>query len=214
MNKTHKVVMLPTQKSKNVGDIVMRPSDRRLATINVLTVDDPQEAINQHIYAISDDKIKKGDWAIHPSKGVYQAIRDLDELSGSKKIVASTDANLFMYLEKFPGRYPLPLIHESFVKVFINAHNNGKPITEVDLEMEELPSFGNIPTSYIIKTRPDNTVIIRESKTYSIDDMEKAFLAGKDLEGYDWHMNEFHGASCECKPLKYTNFDEWIQDNL
>lgn len=60
----------------------------------------------------------------------------------------------------------------------------------------------------------DKSTITKCKESWSREEMEKAFNAGKELEGYDWHMNEFHGTSCKCTPLKYTNFNEWIEDNL
>lgn len=50
---------------------------------------------------------------------------------------------------------------------------------------------------YKIKTRPDNTVIVYQSKTYSRDEMEKAYR-----EGFKDGLNKVHRAS------------EWIEDNL
>ncbi len=223
--------MLPTQKSNNVGDIVMRPSDRRLATINVLTIDDPNrnEAINQHLYITSKDEIKDGDWCIREyypqTKGftrvVEQFFRDKADFGDSlsrEKIIASTDANLFMYLEKFPGRYPLPLIPESFTKVYVNKHNDGKPIVEVDVEMEKYgycgackaagmwhcahaDTCGNSQELWRIKTREDNTIIIHQSKKYSRDEVVKLF---------DKYLEDSNNP----KWSKYSGIYNWLEDNL
>lgn len=59
-NKTHKVLMLPTKKESNI----------RLGKIyNTLhyknNVFDKEFGVYQHLYIISDEEIKEGDWVIN-----------------------------------------------------------------------------------------------------------------------------------------------------
>jgi len=49
------------------------------------------------------------------------------------------------------------------------------------------------------------------SNGYSEEDVKEAFEAGIELINREWHMQEFHGPSCKCTPLKYQTFEEWIK---
>ena len=73
--KRAKVVMLPTNEKATVGSIVTRSSDNRMAIVNVLTKDDPQPCIHQHLYILSDEEIKEGDWVLYTkgNKEIAQA---------------------------------------------------------------------------------------------------------------------------------------------
>lgn len=46
---------------------------------------------------------------------------------------------------------------------------------------------------------------------YSVIDLEEAYSAGEEVTNYDWHMDEYHGTKCKCKPPKYENFGEYLK---
>lgn len=211
MKKTHKIIMLPTEK---VGKLWLRQSDSKLISENNLQHNSSTVKGCQHLYILSDEEITEGDW-ITDKYRVWQW-KDDSSLLGRKKIVATTDESL--KIGGGTGRredgisFPLPQIPESFIKDYIKAHNKGKPITEVDLETEEriwcpkCPKARDITCGRLdcvaerkmmIKTRPDNTVIIHQCKTYSKEDMEKAFDAGLNHES---------------NPKVFPNFSKWIQN--
>ena len=53
-------------------------------------------------------------------------------------------------------------------------------------------------------------------RSFSLEDLKKAFEAGDELVNQDWHEQEFCiGERCRCKgvKLKYSNFDEWVFQN-
>jgi len=52
-----------------------------------------------------------------------------------------------------------------------------------------------------------------EEKLFSKKDLEAAYNAGVKSEGYFWHMEEFHGASCKCTPIEYNDFNSWFNIN-
>lgn len=128
--KNTKVVMLPTIKSNKVGDIVMRPSDKRLTTINVLTTDDPQECINQHIYILSDDEIKENDlpcWCISDlvnSKPFECTNLIYAKQYSCKKIIAATE---LLCIKDNGGTANeddyLPQPSQQFITKFIEEYN-------------------------------------------------------------------------------------------
>ncbi len=173
--------MLQSLKSNQVGTIVQRPSDKKLAIINVLTTEDPQPCESQHLYAVSDEKPKQNDWILrknHPNPIIMG-----DDLicEGDKKIVVTTNKDL--KIEKYKNgvfkdlKYIFPTFNDSFIKAYIDAYNAGKPITEIDLEMEynsySTKENAEITADYKIKIRQDNTVIVHQSKLYSREDIKK-----------------------------------------
>jgi len=53
-------------------------------------------------------------------------------------------------------------------------------------------------------------------RSFSLEDLKKAFEAGDELVSQYWHEQEFCiGESCSCKGvrLKYSDFDEWVSQN-
>lgn len=187
MKKTFKVVMLPTEKAtglckdKRATNYPNLLNHHKPNFYNELGTNDKWTE-NYHLYIISDDEIKEGDWYIntaqlpnkvlqHSKEGVEFAKRHNMILS---KIVATTDKSLFKDKENIGGyKQTIPQIPESFIQAYIKAYNEGKPITEVDLEMEEYGFYGtgmNHPLQKI-KTRPDNTVILSRSETYNFEDL-------------------------------------------
>lgn len=200
MKKTHKVVILPTKEAKENIDICKLEGKNNLL-ITKATIDLTKEFNDfwkpQHLYIISDDEIKEGNWFIGETGIVKRANKigknnaQIHTSDGyvyfkhkSKKIVATTDESLQNRVEwtdkgtakersyQIEG---LPSIPESFIQTYIKTYNESKPITEVDLEMEEHQDYiwndEGDTHSLSIKTRPDNTVIIHQSKIYSKEDI-------------------------------------------
>lgn len=163
MKKTFKVVMLSTEKASPLFD------KKGQLEYNI---NPPLHGIRdlgwkyQHLYIISDDEIKEGDW--YMNKFGRLSIKVIGDKSneGDKKIVATTDKSLEItvyskYISTVEGkntRYKqLPQLPESFTQAYIKAYNEGKPITEVDLEMEYNKLYPMVENNnLIIKTRPDN----------------------------------------------------------
>ena len=51
---------------------------------------------------------------------------------------------------------------------------------------------------------------------FTIKDLEEAFDAGQEIISYDWHINEFHGTTCDCESPDYKDFKEYkkfIEEN-
>jgi len=131
-----------------------------------------------HLYIISDEKIKKGDWAIKEafmtSSGIPELHQinnhDLEAINDStfwKKIVASTDETIT----------PRAIIPTSFLKVYIASYNNNSPIKEVHLEMEASYHEEEIcDGGLVIKKRSDKTVIIHQSKTFGESEVKELIL--------------------------------------
>lgn len=166
----------------------MRPSDKRLAIINVLTTGDTQESINQHLYIISDEEIKEGDWYV-ANNTIFRADDVFNDgnnpnIHKYRKVIATTDQDL-----------PLPKVTPAFIEAYVKAYDNGSPITDVSVEYMELlinpdkegfvevVGFGKVHKDNfpLLKVRTDNTIITHQVKMYTLDDMKKACAVGIDI---------------------------------
>lgn len=227
MKKTFKIVMLPAKKA-DVNSLWLL-NNGKISLDNHLL--DDETFVPHHLYILSDEEIKEGDWCFyrnHLDGGniICQAYKHSDDkrmlfddgthnknigegitpLSGEcKKIVATTDKSLG---EPRPHSKALAYIPESFTQAYIKAYNEGKPITEVDLDME-VANCANIDVynqcdghkhTFKIKTRPDNTVIVHQSKMYTKNEVIELLQL--------MHNHYTHSFS----DAKWVN--EWIQDNL
>ena len=181
-----RVVMLPT--NEEVTDLsggrlwININKELKISKPNMLC---PGPKEYQHLYFISNEEIKMGDWCICSDyRNSYQKLgkvshvgspgnfkntiqiggnTDLhigrENLTYCKKIIATTDKSL-----------GLPQPSKEFIEAYVKAYNEGNIITEAMVEYEKictkLPSkenpnglFGNK-----IKVKSDNTISIRKVK--------------------------------------------------
>jgi len=98
-----------------------------------------------HLYILSNDEIKDGDWYYQynpfgsvigkcddKSPFVAKSSRYIWENKG-KKIIATTDSSV-KYPERFPSFVTLPQIPQSFIEHFIGEYNQGNVINKVSVE--------------------------------------------------------------------------------
>jgi len=207
MQKKHQVVMLPTEKESNLFLIKNN---------NMLIFDkDYHNTIEEiwfqdvYLYILSDEEIKEGTptWVIDTREGMNNFIHQITQnIDGCKKIIATTNPELArIFGEVYPitgeSKLYIPSIPTDFIQDYVKAYNEGKPIKEVMLEYKSIKQNGyapNIEGAYIdvLKLRDDNTVIIThfaDEKTYTEQDMKKAFEAGQDqmiyFTGQGWIRN-------------------------
>ena len=161
--------MLPTnQRAVNKGDLVLDSVHRLFIASNNMR---PNSLISdyyksQHLYIVSDEPIKEGDWIIYDNKvGVYKydSIANTHDIVVAgvgtfpfqtkeyyKKIIATTDKSIAIEHStlSIPQRkglvndYPvekiiIPSPSPEFVQAYIKAYNAGTLITEVMVEYEE-----------------------------------------------------------------------------
>lgn len=225
------VVMLPTnQKAGNKGDIILLKQRTLVsATRNYIA---KQNENLQHLYILSDEDIKEGDWCIPGGASPLYIQKWFvgEGLHGTKKIIATTDSSLvqpsnqeFKYLNGNLKMVILPKPSNSFISKFIEAYNQGKPITKVMVEYETIEDekWTNkakeakysqetwegikklcVP---ILKVNPkDNTITIKRVKdSWNREELEKKCRSAFKAGGYHGIWN---GA--------YSNEDKWIEDNL
>ena len=199
--KPHKysdVVMLPTnEKAPQIG-MISTTNDGKLQSVDKGLVDmytfhqqfgDFAPVIPyQHLYFLSDEEIKEGDWCImldsfgnvfsNPQQYNDPKTQHLNK--GLRKIIATTDDSIDGFYRGYA--YQLPQPSESFIEAFVESFNKGQQITEVMVECETVTDWDNYTTIPVgnggathkekqqLKINPkDNTITIRKVK----DNFEK-----------------------------------------
>lgn len=168
MKQLRQVVMLPTEKASKL----IHSSNGILHYCQSDNILEPNsKASNQHLYIISDEEIKEGDWYIDNSAGlnsIYQRpnstgigrnIRSSYKEKSMRKIIATTNENFRYYKDSFMSvRSQLPKIPESFIKAYVESNGT---IKEVLVEYNE-PLNQKLKDENIkwIKLHSDNTIII------------------------------------------------------
>lgn len=139
-----------------------------------------------YLYLVSDEKIKEGDWCLNNTNEVVFMKDKIDAITFNghkcKKIVATTDIYLLIeYSNNFKTPYSTGFhkIHQNDIEDYVKSYNEGNPIKEIQIEVEPvLGDIINVVTHDVIKTNPDNTVIINkplELKYNRQDVMDAAF---------------------------------------
>ena len=183
---------------------------------------------NQHLYIISDDEIKEGDWImIKDDNYIFKSKSDYStEWKDRCKIIATTDASL-----------GLPQPSQQFIEKYIEEYNKGNVITDVLVE-ELRSSDGYYDEQDIwhwktlgLKINPkDNTITIKEVKdNYTREEVDRMLdeqasrTTAEMLEKFkDYKSREevielitdamsscTNGTSSHCQ-----DFDKWIEENL
>lgn len=213
--KRAKVVMLPTEKASNVW---LNKFSNQLHLDGEFK-ENHKDAINQHLYIISDEEIKEGDWFVGFADGsikpfVNQADKSTVEInnwqlnkkghSSNKKIIATTDKSLTEKIEALGTGstyvFNLPQSSQSFIKKFVEEYNKGNVITDVMVEYELCHGKnGYVPE---LKINPkDNTITIHKCKdSWSSEEMRQKL---NDYRLYAKNTN-----------LSIEMFDKWIEENL
>jgi hypothetical protein len=225
--KKCQVVMLPTnEKAKEKDIILLKEGNTPSTKTNELAICEFPSANNlgvvwqtQHIYILSDEVIKEGDWYYWSvTNTIQKAVKDsLDRLpktsDGSKKIIATTDKSL-----KIPTENPalhhigineklLPQPSQSFIEKFVEEYNKGNIITDVLVEYEAMNTtivnrtYNDFEPK--INTK-DNTITIRKVK----DSWSREELL--HIVECAWNGGAFWGSS---KPNSHY-FNKWIEENL
>ena len=163
--KRTKVVMLPTnEKALNLTPIVLY-NNKLFSCFSPQYV--YEKAVFQHLYFLSDDEIKEGDWKYDTFHKEISQVKSLNSISKyDKKIIATTDSSLLFGGPKSKEwvYLPLPKPSEGFIQKFVDSYNNGKPITEVDVELE-LSDYDIACDRWKLKVNPkDNTITIKKVK--------------------------------------------------
>ena len=230
MWKKYKVVMLATNKAVWPNCIWLGRISSQLRldqSYDSSHISDPidNSMLPQHLYILSDDEIKEGDWFIAENRP-QQCIDILDKMihfrdkrgfrivpyKGSRKIIATTDSSirsLISYdssVEDSEQYKYLPSIPQSFIDKYVSEYNKGNTIEEVRVEYEDelTPNRQLSSKNRIPKINPDNTINIKSIKDSWTRDEVKHIL----FLYYDYCMDEYNGSVSE------EAMDIIIEENL
>ncbi len=152
MKKKAQVIMLPTDK---VDDVVMKWRDGKIR--------------NHHLYIVTDDEIKEGDWCYDALTGLFQyGVTLVELLKNSKKIIATTDPELTVLKDvgdEFEVRWEEVRIAQPS-KDFIEKYCKVGGIDEVEVEYQVFPyKTGDIVSkTYRLKVNSHNEITIHPIK--------------------------------------------------
>lgn len=161
MKKEFSIILLPTDKESRIyietmGELVYL--DETYLT---------EGKTNQHLYILSDEEIEEGEWCLDTIKNKIVKANSVLISDLFKKIIASTDPSLNL----------LP-ISDSFIKEYVKAHNEGKKIDVVELEVETgYPPFDCIKG---LKLSSDGSVIASLKEERSVNELIDALTVAKD----------------------------------
>lgn len=223
--KRAQVIVLPTNKKEyKANQIILHTYGDKLGTLRLAPWTDIKGELStifqgQHLYIISDDEIKEGDYHITSDHEGY----------GDKKykIIATTDTSLKIeselnayYRNGIGGANSLPQPSQQFIERFIESYNKGEVITDVLVEYEpfvmtsgysilkndEIKNKNN--WIYELKVNPkDNTITIKKLKD-SWNREELKILFKKHEKDVIKYINSLG-------PSATPSFnDKWIEENL
>jgi hypothetical protein len=160
----------------------------------------------QHLYILSDDEIKEGDWYIKELFNTlkYDWYKVVTERfpNDYKKIIATTDKSL-----------DLPQPSQSFIEKYVEEYNKGNVIAEVLVEYETATNqVPNGTTIDWLKVNPkDNTITIKKVKD-SWSREETVTLCLKMQHDYIKYKESCHYGPNMREITDWT--DKWIEENL
>lgn len=214
--KRAKVIMLPTEDRLSKSNLDFKDiclKDDKLYLGNSYELYQKRGAHknsfgsqNQHIYIISDDEIKEGDYKIIYSTlsgdvlDIKQHQKDEQTPSNQKKIIATTDTSLSPQVWiKSIGYLSLPQPSQQFIEKYIEAYNKGEIITDVLIEYDWVSL--NFEFFWKLKVNPkDNTIIIKKLK---------------DSWNREEIINKLKKFNCSVEiDMRENEFNKWIEENL
>lgn len=184
-----------------------------------------------HLYFLSDEKIKEGDWILHKNtihqvrinKGLYLTLEGLEHidvrLDLCKKIIATTDLSLVLSdgraLFDGDGKPKIGIIAQSFIEYYIEQYNKGNIITKVMVEYrDDTPKF--IPIDKFNSRDLQNYItpkINPKDNTINIKPINDNLHDGKLLEYWKQNAEENY-LTTPISVLKYiTILEEVIKNN-
>ena len=225
MLKQCKVVMLPTNQKAKEGMIYLKP---KIGIFNEIASENHNNGVYdckpQHLYIISDDEIKEGDWCINTGGNIkdsfpFRVTKEVMNNKFIKKIIATTDSSLeinsnFDYNHLLPNkndfRFYLPQPSEQFIQKYIEEYNRGNIITDVLVEygkeyVDEKDAYGYNK----LKINPkNNTITIKKAKDSwtreeVIELCRQAFIDGTYAGGFGPNEKTIDSET-----------EKWIEENL
>ena len=227
--KKRQVVMLPTNEKAKTGEYLVLNKENKLCIWNTHKMGVQNTLPIQHLYILSDEEIKEGDWFLmngciirqckstnnepHTIPTIIDTTGGIHHVSVCKKIIATTDKSLENWRIAFTGippkkskvKFPneqLPQPSQSFIEKYVEEYNKGNQIVDITLEYENSIIDGMPVVKVSLK---DNTVTIRKMKdSWNREEVIKL------LNGFE-KLCYLYQANKDWFPAKKT---KWIEENL
>lgn len=233
--KRAQVIMLPAKKSK----LYISSNKKLYLAYKDYNGKELSGCTLHHLYTISDDEIKEGDWCIegnkHPNlfqvkefNSVTGIVREINGkpyiLDACRKIIATTDTSLKEIIKNhndFDSVFSYPQPSQQFIEKYIKSYNKGEVIADVLVEYEEksnediqreLGIFGH--DEGLLESEYNEYI-----KTNSIDKLrvnpKDNTITIKKLKD-SWNREEVRGLLIKFHnefPERY-NLEQWIKENL
>ena len=222
--KKRQVVMLPTNEKAKTGEYLVLNKENKLCIWNTHKMGVQNTLPIQHLYILSDEEIKVGDWFYADEYSKPEQAKHFDGklvngfvVEFCKKIIATTDKSLnvksFINYGKESGKEVdvlLPQPSQSFIEKYVEEYNKGNIITEVMVEYDYRVKSGTIDEHkkglagyeyFELKVNPkDNTITIRKTKdSWNREEVERLCrMAYRDA----------------AKAVVPDYEDKWIEENL
>ena len=232
--KRAQVIMLPTEQYTN---LCLGHNLSYVESKNSISIDAIWKSIElqypykpQHLYIISEDEIKEGDWFIGDNISIKQCTLNNGGninfkggwYSGStncKKIIATTDTSL-NYETPFYGmdednNFPQP--SQQFIEKYIEEYNNGNIITDIKVEYKRV--FETIAKGMIGHPEDDiswwneKLKINPKDSTITIKKLKDSWNREEIIEQM-WSAYKAANTVFEDESALRIEFDNWIDQNL
>jgi predicted transcriptional regulator len=214
IKKECKVIMLDTKEKSKFGFLTQKGKEvfNQLCWYGGNELPNIIDSINQHIYILSDDEIKNGewcyDWSVEGRLCKYSK-PPKHWSDTSKKIIATTNISLIEESRLMRECYPATIgqISDSFVKKYIESYKNDKPIEKVMVEYETFNSHVIGLQRLKINTK-DNTILISE-----VSEVKGSWTRVKGSYTREEVIKLLYKSNLEYN-LTPNNIDNWIEKNL
>lgn len=155
MKKEHQIIMLPSEKQQE--NVLCIAHGQLFFSEGLITPGG--DIMPQHLYILSDEEIKQGDWFVnlgsggHPKVAIYQANSENSKAINEfkfpeiKKIIGTTNSELHLnkIVEEDMHMYkePLPQISQDLIKSYVE-----KPFDKVVVEYDR---YINVPEGVTVR---------------------------------------------------------------
>lgn len=222
--KKAKVILLPTnEKSKITLSFKERSFNQLIEPKLTLIKESNYQLSNiqsQHLYIISDDEIKEGDWCYDNLLGlVFQF--EIGEANSDfikkhiKKIIATTDIKLGTceYSDRYRESYfnPLPQPSQQFIEKYIEEYNKGNVITDVLVEYEGKALYTE---QQYFKGYKDNLKINPKNNTITIKKVKDSWNREEVVQLLIDCCAEISSIHGKLKGKEPADLYKWIEENL
>ena len=143
-------------------DIVMLATEDKNAPITQLKSIVDIQFSPKHLYILSNEEIKEGDWFTDGKKAYHNKVQ-LDGYIGFKKIIATTDPKLLTTRisvdQDFNESYiPVPQIPQSFVELFVKEQRIDKVLVAYECQVKAI-NYGTEEEPHTVSGYDDWTTV-------------------------------------------------------